>query len=96
MIWLLDLLFKKRVIENCEHEPYLARWFVIRSKNFGLFIHKFIRSDEDRALHCHPWDFIVIPVWRGYWEHYEEWMVAIEGVKYFTLRRGVVDLHSAA
>lgn len=33
------------------------------------FFHKFLRSDEDRALHNHPWDFIVIPVWRGYYEH---------------------------
>lgn len=65
---LLDLLFKKREIVNCDRDVYLHRWFVIRTKRFGLFIHKFVRSDEDRALHDHPWSFIVIPIWRGYFE----------------------------
>ena len=35
----------------------------------AVFIHKFVRSDEDRALHDHPWNFLVIPIWRGYIEH---------------------------
>ena len=65
---ILDWIFKKKVIHDCGGDPYLHRWYVIRTRGFGLFIHKFIRSDEDRALHCHPWDFIVIPIWRGYWE----------------------------
>lgn len=67
---LLSSIFPYKVIENCDHDPYLARWFVIKTKWFGIYIHKFIRSDEDRALHDHPWPFIVIPLWRGYWEHY--------------------------
>jgi len=66
---LLDMLFAKRVIVNCDRDPYLIRWYVIRSKPFAVFLHKFIRSDEDRALHDHPWNFIVIPLWRGYHEH---------------------------
>lgn len=66
---ILDALFYKRVIVNCARNPYLHRWYVIRSERFGLFIHKFVRSDEDRAVHDHPWDFIVIPIWRGYVEH---------------------------
>jgi hypothetical protein len=28
-----------------------------------------VRSDEDRALHDHPWSFLVIPIWGGYIEH---------------------------
>ena len=36
--------------------PYLSRWFVIpRNKWFNIFLHKFSRSDDDRALHDHPW-----------------------------------------
>lgn len=66
---LLDRIFSKKVIVNCDRDPYLHRWFVIRTDRLGLFIHKFVRSDEDRALHDHPWDFLVIPVWRGYIEH---------------------------
>ncbi len=58
-----------KVIVNCERKPYLYRWYVVKRERFALFIHRFVRSDEDRALHDHPWDFIVIPIWRGYLEH---------------------------
>jgi hypothetical protein len=65
----LDRLLEKRVIVNCEREPYLHRWYVLRTERVGVFIHRFVRSDEDRALHDHPWSFIVIPLWGGYIEH---------------------------
>ncbi len=68
---LLTRIFKHNFIVNCDHDVYLRRWYVIRRQSFGLFIHQFVRSDEDRALHDHPWDFIVIPIWRGYIEHSE-------------------------
>ena len=58
-----------RIIVNCEREPYLHRWYLIRTARIGVFIHKFIRSDEDRALHDHPWNFLALPIWRGYFEH---------------------------
>ncbi len=66
---ILNRLFEKRVIVNCDHDPYLHRWYVLRTERLGLFIHKFVRSDEDRALHDHPWPFFVIPLWGGYVEH---------------------------
>lgn len=65
---LLNLLFQKREIVNCDRDIYLHRWFLIRNRFFAVYIHKFVRSDEDRACHDHPWDFLVIPIWRGYWE----------------------------
>lgn len=35
---------------------YLSRWwFIPRNKFFNIYIHKFGRSDDDRALHDHPW-----------------------------------------
>lgn len=69
----LNGLFKFKCIFDCDTSttPYMIRWYVIRTKFFGLFIHKFIRSDFERALHDHPWSFIVIPIWRGYIEHSE-------------------------
>lgn len=37
-------------------DPYLLRWYVIpRNPLFNIYIHKFLRSDDDRALHDHPW-----------------------------------------
>lgn len=70
---LLSRLLELRVIVNCDHDPYLYRWYVFRTKWVSLFIHKFVRDDEDRALHDHPWPFLVIPIWRGYVEHCEKW-----------------------
>jgi hypothetical protein len=38
--------------------PYLLRWYVIpRNRFFNIYLHKFCRSDDDRALHDHPWLF---------------------------------------
>jgi len=38
--------------------PYLLRWFVIpRNPVFNVYLHQFRRSDDDRALHDHPWLF---------------------------------------
>ena len=38
--------------------PYLLRWFLIpRNPVFNVYLHKFMRSDDDRALHTHPWLF---------------------------------------
>lgn len=68
---ILNRLFKKREIVNCDHDVYLHRWFIYRGTRIGIYIHKFVRSDEDRAVHDHPWDFLVIPLWRGYIEHSE-------------------------
>ena len=37
-------------------DPYLLRWFLIpRNPVFNVYVHLFLRSDEDRALHDHPW-----------------------------------------
>lgn len=36
--------------------PYLRRWWVIpRNRVFNIYLHQFVASDEDRALHDHPW-----------------------------------------
>jgi hypothetical protein len=37
-------------------KPYLLRWFLIpRNPVFNVYLHLFLRSDDDRALHDHPW-----------------------------------------
>jgi len=36
--------------------PYLKRWWMIpRNRFFNIYLHEFLRSDDDRALHDHPW-----------------------------------------
>lgn len=50
--------------------PYLLRWFLIpRNRWFNIYLHKFLRDDDDRALHCHPWLFVSV-ILRG---RYIEW-----------------------
>ncbi|MCG7592439.1 hypothetical protein [Mycobacterium sp. PSTR-4-N] len=40
-------------------DPYLLRWYVIpRNPLLNVYVHKFCRSDDDRALHDHPWWFV--------------------------------------
>lgn len=37
-------------------DPYMLRWwFIPRNKLFNIYFHEFIRSDDPRALHDHPW-----------------------------------------
>lgn len=58
MEWLLDLIFKKFYIGGIAN-PYMVRWFLIpRNRWLNLYLHKFMRDDDDRALHDHPWWFV--------------------------------------
>lgn len=69
---ILKTLFAKiphTTIVNCFGDKYLTRWYLFRRKSMGLFLHLFHRSDEDRAFHDHPWNFISLILWRGYHEH---------------------------
>jgi len=37
-------------------EPYLLRWYVIpRNRFFNIYLHHILKSDDERALHDHPW-----------------------------------------
>lgn len=36
--------------------PYLNRWYIIpRNPVFNIYLHQFMRDDDDRAHHDHPW-----------------------------------------
>jgi hypothetical protein len=39
-------------------DVYLRRWNIIRTKWFSIYLHNFLRSDDDRALHDHRYDNI--------------------------------------
>lgn len=41
-----------------QEDPYLLRWWLLpRNPVFNVYVHLFLRSDDDRALHTHPWAF---------------------------------------
>ncbi len=45
-----------KIIGGSTGDPYLLRWYLIpRNRWLNLYLHKFLRSDTDRALHDHPW-----------------------------------------
>lgn len=53
--------------------PYLRRWWVIpRNRRFNLYLHHFMRSDDDRALHDHPWWNVSILLRGRYIEHFPD------------------------
>lgn len=57
---------------------YLRRWFVIpRNSVFNIYLHQFLCSDDDRALHDHPWAFNATYVVHG---SYTERTIAAGGV----------------
>jgi hypothetical protein len=64
--------------------PYLLRWHVIpRNRWFNLYLHWFLRSDDDRALHDHPWPNLSILLHGRYIEH----TLAPGGIHHRTLRQ---------
>jgi len=53
-------------------EDYLFRWYLIpRNRFFNVYLHKFGRSDDDRALHDHPWHSVSILLKGSYVEHFD-------------------------
>lgn len=58
------------VIIGGEADPYMKRWWIIpRNRFFNAYLHEFWRSDDDRALHDHPWINCSIVLWGQYTEH---------------------------
>jgi hypothetical protein len=57
-----------KIIGTAE-DPYMLRWYIIpRNKWFNIYLHNIKRSDEDRALHDHPWWNISLVLKGGYFE----------------------------
>src|SRR3546814_7255198 len=53
-----------------EDNPYLRRWYIIpRNRWFNVYLHEFLRDDDDRALHDHPWVNLSILLRGQYVEH---------------------------
>ena len=49
---------------------YLRRWYVIpRNRWFNVHLHQFLRDDDDRALHDHPWWSASLMLDGAYIEH---------------------------
>lgn len=60
----------RRIIWNCRAErgPLLTRYYLIDLPWFGIYLHHLQSSDDDRALHDHPWSFVTCLLSSGYYE----------------------------
>lgn len=60
----------RRIIRSClkEKGPLFTRYYLFESKPLSIYIHCFHTSDDDRAMHDHPWSFISFLFHRGYYE----------------------------
>jgi hypothetical protein len=57
------------IIGGKDH-PYLLRWHITpRGTGPAVYLHRFLRSDDDRALHDHPWPSASIILDGCYIEH---------------------------
>jgi hypothetical protein len=74
-------------------DPYMLRWWVIpRNRFFNIYLHEVIRSDDDRALHDHPWVNGSVLIDDRYVEH----VIDAGGIHRRTIRRaGDVKLRLA-
>ena len=53
-----------------KEDPYLLRWWLLpRNPIFNVYVHLFMRSDDDRALHDHPWANLSLMLDGQYTEH---------------------------
>lgn len=51
-------------------DPYLRRWHLTpRGDGPAVYLHQFLRSDDDRALHDHPWPSLGLILHGRYMEH---------------------------
>jgi hypothetical protein len=85
---LYNLVAKRREPDQVigdKTDPYLLRWWLFGAvtKEDGtrhprrplgrcVFLHCFVRSDDDRALHDHPWDYASFILRGSYIEHKDE------------------------
>lgn len=55
-----------------EDRPYIERWHIFRKWKIkvleNVYLHRILRSDDDRALHDHPWWNVSVVLQGGYYE----------------------------
>lgn len=46
---------KPDLVVGAASTPTMERWRIFKTKQFGLYAHRFLRDDADEELHDHPW-----------------------------------------
>lgn len=56
--------------EKSEDRDYMRRWWIVpRNEGCNVYLHQIGRSDDDRAMHDHPWDNTSYLLFGSYVEH---------------------------
>jgi len=64
---MINLYFRKP--DEVIGEGYLRRWHLRRKVGgWNLYLHRYEGSDDDRALHDHPWKSVSILLWGSLFE----------------------------
>lgn len=68
-----EALMASRAPDFVIGDDYLRRWYVVpRNSGQNVYLHDIRRSDDDRALHDHPWHNTSYLILGGYIEHTPE------------------------
>jgi hypothetical protein len=64
-------------IRGVDGRPKLYRYYLVgRGDTFGMFLHRFVASDETWRMHDHPWRWAFALVLAG---GYREWRLGADG-----------------
>ncbi len=80
-----------RAVIKLDGVPYLARYRLIKTKWFSIYLHHILTSDQDRNMHDHPFNFTTFILWGGYLEHTPRG-AEFHG-RFETIRHKATDLH---
>ena len=71
--WLSSRIVPQRAPDFAVGDPsdaYLYRWYLIpRNRIFNVYLHWIRKSDDDRALHNHPWQSLSLTLAGSIREH---------------------------
>jgi hypothetical protein len=83
-----------RVIEGVNGDVFLERYRVadLGPSRGRVFLHRFVRGDEDRELHNHPWHGLSLILVGGYREERRVWTPEGERVVQRDLKPGNFNL----
>lgn len=61
----------RKDIQGRDGSVYLTRYRFPLLFGWAVLLHIMRRPDEDRCLHDHPWWFVSLVLWGGYWEEFQ-------------------------
>lgn len=79
----------KWIVKKAKEAPYehlgtyMKRYWFIVTPWFKMRVHEILRSDREFHLHSHPWTFITLILFGGYWELRPVWLEGKDGWHYY-------------